>query len=78
MQSHEDTYRQFETNFFGAMKVTRCVLPHFRKARSGVILFMSSIAGWVGAGAGGPYSASKFALEGESSTPQIVHFQKPR
>jgi NAD(P)-dependent dehydrogenase (short-subunit alcohol dehydrogenase family) len=62
--SYEETSRQMETNFFGAMKVTRCVLPRFRKARSGVILFMGSIAGWHGVGAGGPYSVSKFALEG--------------
>ncbi|KAF1984619.1 NAD(P)-binding protein [Aulographum hederae CBS 113979] len=62
--SHEETTRQLETNFFGAMKVTRAVLPYMRKARSGVILFMGSISGWHGVGAGGPYSASKFALEG--------------
>jgi NAD(P)-dependent dehydrogenase (short-subunit alcohol dehydrogenase family) len=67
-QSYEQTYAQFETNFFGAMRVTHCILPHFRKARSGVILFMGSIAGWVEVGASGPYSTSKFALEGKSLT----------
>ena len=35
-----------------------------RSRRSGTIIFMSSIAGWLGVAAGGPYSASKFALEG--------------
>lgn len=53
------------TNFFGALAVTRCILPYMRGARSGVILFMGSISGWYGVGAGGPYSASKFAIEGE-------------
>ncbi|KIN06810.1 hypothetical protein OIDMADRAFT_150101 [Oidiodendron maius Zn] len=62
--SQEETSRQFETNFFGALKVTRSILPYFRDARSGVILFMGSISGWHGVGAGGPYSCSKFALEG--------------
>ncbi|RDW76937.1 hypothetical protein BP6252_04990 [Coleophoma cylindrospora] len=62
--SHEDTLRQFDTNFFGALKVTRSLLPHMRSRKSGVVLYMSSIAGWVGVGAGGPYSSSKFALEG--------------
>lgn len=59
-----------DTNFFGAVAVTRCVLPYMRKARSGVILFMGSISGWYGVGAGGPYSASKFAIEGE--TPNML------
>ncbi|PSN68624.1 NAD(P)-binding protein [Corynespora cassiicola Philippines] len=62
--SDEELHRQFETNFFGAIRVTRCVLPYMRSARSGVILFMGSISGWYGVGAGGPYSASKFAIEG--------------
>jgi NAD(P)-dependent dehydrogenase (short-subunit alcohol dehydrogenase family) len=62
--SDEETHRQFETNFFGTMKVTRCILPYFRKAKSGVILFMGSIGGWFGVAAGGPYNSSKFALEG--------------
>ncbi|KAH6682827.1 hypothetical protein B0J14DRAFT_132787 [Halenospora varia] len=60
----EETLRQFETNVFGALKLTRCLLPHMRSRRSGIIFFMSSISGWHGVGAGGPYSSSKFALEG--------------
>jgi NAD(P)-dependent dehydrogenase (short-subunit alcohol dehydrogenase family) len=55
---------QFETNFFGALKLTRSILPHMRLKRSGAIFFMGSISGWHGVAAGGAYSASKFALEG--------------
>ncbi|ORY69022.1 uncharacterized protein BCR38DRAFT_142746 [Pseudomassariella vexata] len=60
----EDTKWQFETNFFGALNLTRVVLPHMRSKGAGVILFMGSISGWHGVAAGGAYSASKFALEG--------------
>ena len=64
--SHEETLQQFNTNVFGAINVTRAVLPQMRARKSGTILFMSSIAAWLGTGGGGPYSSSKFALEGMS------------
>lgn len=35
-----------------------------RQQGSGKVIFISSVAGWAGVAAGGPYSASKFALEG--------------
>jgi NADP-dependent 3-hydroxy acid dehydrogenase YdfG len=57
---------QFDTNFFGALAVTRAFLPHFRANRKGHFLHISSIAGLNVAPGGSIYSASKFALEGFS------------
>jgi NAD(P)-dependent dehydrogenase (short-subunit alcohol dehydrogenase family) len=55
---------QLSTNLFGPMNVTRAVLPVMRKARSGHIISISSIAGLVGGEFTSAYAASKFALEG--------------
>lgn len=46
------------------MNITRSLVPHMRARLTGTIVFISSIAAWLGVAGGGPYSASKFALEG--------------
>src|ERR1700744_2742598 len=56
----------FETNVFGLIRVTRAVLPHFRRQGSGHIVNLSSISGLVGLPASDIYNASKFAVEGIS------------
>lgn len=56
--------KQFETNFWGTIKVTNAILPHFRKQKFGKIITLSSIIGLVSFPNTAYYSASKHALEG--------------
>lgn len=64
--SREAIQTQFAVNVFGAMDVTRAVLPHFRNKKSGVIVNISSGAGAIGFPNASLYNSSKFALEGWS------------
>jgi NAD(P)-dependent dehydrogenase (short-subunit alcohol dehydrogenase family) len=65
--SDEDLRRQFETNLFGALNVTRAALPHLRGRRGGHIVQMSSLDGVAPLAPGeSAYAGSKFALEGVS------------
>src|SRR5882762_690616 len=63
----EDWRRQFETNFFGVIRVTQAVLPGMRERRKGRILMMSSVSGFVTPPTQGAYSASKHAIEALSN-----------
>jgi len=59
---------QFDTNFFGAVALTKAVLPVMRRQRSGHIIQLSSILGVQGSATVSSYSASKHALEGWSES----------
>ena len=59
---------QLETNFFGVQNVIREVVPLMRQHHSGLILNLSSMAGFYGMPAIGAYNASKWALEGFSES----------
>ena len=55
--------RNFETNLFGPINVIKAVLPQMRQQNSGLIINITSIAGYMGLPYRGIYSASKGALE---------------
>ncbi|MFC1529756.1 SDR family NAD(P)-dependent oxidoreductase [Gemmatimonadota bacterium] len=59
----EEIRRQLEVNLVGTLAVTQPCLPLLRKG-GGRIVNMGSIGGYIGFPIQGPYSASKFALEG--------------
>jgi len=54
--SDVETRAQMETNFFGALAVTRAALPHLRRQKSGHILQISSIGGVNGTPGAGIYN----------------------
>ncbi|MGA9152846.1 MAG: SDR family NAD(P)-dependent oxidoreductase, partial [Candidatus Nitrosopolaris sp.] len=57
---------QFETNFFGAVRVIQAVLPLMREQRYGIIVNISSISGRIWFPFSPSYASTKFALEGLS------------
>ena len=67
-QPMEDIKKQFETNLFGAIRSIQQVLPIMRNQRSGTIVNISSLAGYIGFPASSVYVSTKFALEGLSES----------
>lgn len=59
----EEMKSVFNTNLFGAIDVMKAVLPQMRKQKSGTIINITSIAGYMGLPFRGVYSATKGALE---------------
>src|SRR6266568_9574821 len=66
--SIEEAKQQFETNFFGVLRVTNAVLPKMRQGGYGRIVNISSVLGFLPAPYWGIYAASKHAVEGYTET----------
>jgi NAD(P)-dependent dehydrogenase (short-subunit alcohol dehydrogenase family) len=66
--SREAVQQQFDVNVFGAMDVTRAILPHFRSNRNGTIINIGSGARVFASPMASIYSAARFALEGFSES----------
>ena len=67
--SREEFEEQIDTNFMGAVRMVRAVLPHMRtQGGGGRIVNISSLGGRVGLPMNSAYAASKFALEGFSES----------
>ncbi|GCB73417.1 hypothetical protein scyTo_0006763 [Scyliorhinus torazame] len=66
----------FDTNFFGAVRMVKAVLPDMKRRKSGHIVMMSSVMGLQGVIFNDVYAASKFAMEGfcESLAVQLLKF----
>ena len=67
-QSMDEIRRQFETNYFGVIRVMQSVFPLMRKQKFGIIVNISSGAGRFGYPSGSAYVSTKFALEGLSES----------
>ncbi|KAI0068737.1 short chain dehydrogenase [Artomyces pyxidatus] len=72
----EETSAQFNTNIFGALNVTRSILPYMRARHTGTIMWLGSLAGWYPTPAVGLYAATKVInrLLGELLNQEISSF----
>ena len=64
MSSERDIETQLDVNLHGVIQVTHAVLPNMLKRRSGHIINMASVAGWIAPPTYTIYSASKFGVRG--------------
>ncbi len=64
--SAEEVRRNYETNVFGLLNVSRAVLPVMRQQRSGHVINISSLGGYQAYYGWGVYGSTKFAIEGLS------------
>lgn len=61
----EEVRKQYDTNVFGLLNVTRAILPYMRDKKSGHVINISSLFGYEASVVGfGLYASTKFAVEG--------------
>ena len=70
--TNDQIKRQFDTNVFGLMNVTRSILPHFRKQKSGIIINVASVGGRITFPLYSLYHGTKWAVEGFSES---LHYE---
>ena len=70
--SDVDIQKQFNTNVFGLMRVTRALLPHFRANKSGTFINIASVGGQITFPLYSLYHGTKWAVEGFSES---LHFE---
>ena len=70
--ARESIRRQYSVNVFGLFDVTRAILPHFRKNKSGLIINISSVGGRMTFPITSIYHSTKFAVEGFSES---LHYE---
>jgi short-subunit dehydrogenase len=70
--SDEQIKRQFDTNVFGLMRVSKAVIPHFRNNKSGIIINVASMGGRLTFPLYSIYHGTKWAVEGFSES---LHYE---
>ncbi|WP_235689709.1 SDR family oxidoreductase [Fulvivirga lutea] len=70
--TNEQIRRQFDTNVFGLMNVTRAILPHFRKNKAGIVINIASVGGRITFPLYSLYHGTKWAVEGFSES---LHYE---
>ena len=70
--NNEQIKRQFDTNVFGLMNVTRAILPYFREHKKGIIINIASVGGRITFPLYSLYHGTKWAVEGFSES---LHYE---
>lgn len=66
----------FETNYFGTIGLTKCLLPYFSKRQSGQFVVVTSVVGKFGTALRSSYSGSKHALHGFFESLRAEHYEE--
>jgi len=66
----------FETNYFGTVGLTKCLLPYFSKRQSGHFVVVTSVVGKFGTALRSSYSGSKHALHGFFESLRAEHHEE--